>query len=72
VRSIVGQRLLIGVSTHSSNEAQRARADGADFVLFGPVFETESKQAFGSPQGIEALQRVADELKPFPVIAMAG
>ena len=37
---------IVGVSTHSLMEAQRARDDGADFVLFGPVFETESKRAF--------------------------
>ena len=62
----------MGVSTHSLMEAQRARDNGADFVLFGPVFETESKRAFGRPQGIERLREVAEELGAFPVIAIGG
>ncbi len=42
-RKIVGSRMLIGVSTHSAQEAKDAEARGADFITFGPVFETPSK-----------------------------
>ncbi|HEX7773081.1 MAG TPA: thiamine phosphate synthase, partial [Pyrinomonadaceae bacterium] len=42
VRNIFGPEFLIGVSTHSLDEARAARDGGADFVVFGPVFETES------------------------------
>jgi len=63
---------LIGVSTHSREEAQAARDGGADFVLFGPVFETESKRAFGPPQGLEKLRDVARALGEFPVLAIGG
>ena len=72
VRSIVGSGFLVGVSTHSVREAVEARDQGADFVLFGPVFETESKQAFGAPQGIPLLKKVTEGLKSFPVIAIGG
>jgi thiamine-phosphate pyrophosphorylase len=72
VRKTLGEDLLIGVSTHSLDEARVARDDGADFVVFGPVFETSSKQRYGEPQGVRRLERVIKELKPFPVIALGG
>jgi thiamine-phosphate pyrophosphorylase len=72
VREACGAEFLIGVSMHSVAEAQRARDGGADFVVFGPVFETESKRAYGPPQGLEKLQQVARELEGFPVLAIGG
>ena len=72
VRTTCGDEFLIGVSTHSCEEAQAARAGGADFVLFGPVFETESKRAFGPPQGLDKLRAVTRELEDFPVLAIGG
>ena len=72
VRDICGPEFLIGVSTHSLGEAQAARASGADFVVFGPVFETESKRAFGPPQGLAKLREVTRELGDFPVLAIGG
>jgi len=72
VRSICGKGFLIGVSTHSLEEARAARAGGADFVVFGPVFETESKRAFGEPQGLDKLAEVARNLGEFPVVAIGG
>lgn len=72
IRSIVDEDFLIGVSTHSLETAQQARHEGADFVVFGPVFETPSKQVFGEPQGIEKLRQVTSELPGFPVFAIGG
>ena len=72
VRKMFGPEFVIGVSTHSFEEARAAQAAGADFVVFGPVFETESKRAFGEPQGTEKLCEVALALRPFPVIAIGG
>jgi thiamine-phosphate pyrophosphorylase len=72
VRRNCGSDFIVGVSTHSLMEAQRARDSGADFVLFGPVFETESKRVFGKPQGVERLREVARALGAFPVIAVGG
>jgi thiamine-phosphate pyrophosphorylase len=72
VREVCGPDFLIGVSTHSLDDARRARDEGADFVVFGPVFETESKRSFGPPQGLEKLQHVTSELGDFPVLAVGG
>lgn len=72
VRNICGPEFLIGVSTHSLADAQAAQAAGADFVVFGPIFDTESKREFGEPQGLDKLREVTSELGEFPVIAIGG
>jgi len=72
VRRVYGPEFLIGVSTHSLEEARAARVSGADFVVFGPVFQTESKRAFGAPQGLEKLRQVCLDLREFPAIAIGG
>ena len=72
VRKICGSEFLIGVSTHSRDEAHKAKARGADFVVFGPVFATESKREFGEPQGLERLQEITNGLRGFPVVAIGG
>ena len=72
VRRTFGDEFLIGVSTHSLEEAGNARRSGADFVVFGPVFETASKHQYGEPRGLKHLAQVASELYPFPVVALGG
>ncbi|HKC65899.1 MAG TPA: thiamine phosphate synthase, partial [Pyrinomonadaceae bacterium] len=72
IRRTFGARFLIGVSTHSLLEAQRARDDGADFAVFGPVFDTASKRIYGPPVDLDNLREVAQTLSPFPIIALGG
>jgi len=69
VRKIFGAEFLIGVSTHSLEEARLARAAGADFVVFGPVFE---KRGYSAPQGVDKLAEVTRALGEFPVVAIGG
>ncbi|MEW6208919.1 MAG: thiamine phosphate synthase [Acidobacteriota bacterium] len=71
VRRAFGEDMLIGVSTHGMKEALEAEIGGADFIVFGPVFETESKKSYGPPVGLDALTEVASRLK-IPVIALGG
>jgi len=70
-RRVLGAGKLLGVSTHSVGEACRAAEDGADFIVFGPVFTTPSKVAYGPPQGLQQLRTVARAV-PIPVIAIGG
>ncbi len=71
VRKTFGDDLLIGASTHSLAEAREAEEGGANFIVFGPVFETASKKIYGAPVGLEALREVADRLR-IPVLALGG
>jgi thiamine-phosphate pyrophosphorylase len=72
IRQTFGSQLIVAASTHSVAEAQQAQEGGADFVVFGPVFETESKLMFGEPQGLTKLAEVASNLPELPVIAIGG
>ena len=72
VRHTFGPDFLIGVSTHTLAEARAARDQGADFAVFGPVFDTPSKRAYGPPVGLEALREAAQRLSPFPLVALGG
>jgi thiamine-phosphate pyrophosphorylase len=71
VRRAFGPSMLIGVSTHSLEEAEAAEQKGAHFVVFGPVFETESKKTYGPPVGLTALGEVVARVK-IPVLAIGG
>jgi thiamine-phosphate pyrophosphorylase len=71
IRSIVGTRLSIGASVHSLEEAIDAEVRGADWVTFGPVYDTPSKRRWGAPQGLERLAKVAAALR-IPVVAIGG
>ena len=64
VRRTFGAEFLIGVSTHSLEEAAAAGRSGADFIVFGPVFDTLSKRQYGEPLGLAELRKVTSELAP--------
>ncbi len=65
------QGFLVGVSCHSLGEAQQAEDDGAHYVLFGPVFATPSKAAYGPPLGLDRLAEVCRAVH-IPVLAIGG
>ncbi|MET0623225.1 MAG: thiamine phosphate synthase [Pyrinomonadaceae bacterium] len=72
VRRAFGEDFLIGVSAHTLAEARAGRDGGADFAVFGPVFDTPSKRAHGAPVGLTSLREAALELSPFPLVALGG
>jgi thiamine-phosphate pyrophosphorylase len=63
--------LSIGASVHSDEQARRAAEQGADFLLFGPVYDTPSKRAYGPPQGLDRLHSVVGAVS-VPVLAVGG
>jgi thiamine-phosphate pyrophosphorylase len=69
-RTIVGPRALIGVSTHSIEQARQAVLDGANYIGIGPTFVSPTKE-FETYPGLELLRAVAGEIR-LPAFAIGG
>ena len=72
IRRTFGDDFVIGASTHSVEEARVAKKGGANFAVFGPVFDTSSKRQYGAPVGVAELASVTRKLGDFPVLALGG
>lgn len=70
-RAVLGPDRLVGVSTHSLEEARKAENEGADFILFGPVYFTPAKSVYGPPLSVQPLRQVVDKIS-LPVYAIGG
>ncbi|MHB1651813.1 MAG: sulfur carrier protein ThiS adenylyltransferase ThiF [Desulfitobacteriaceae bacterium] len=71
VRNIVGPSLIIGVSTHSPEQAQAAIAGGADYIGVGPIYATRTKTDVCDPVGLDYL-RYAVENATIPFVVIGG
>ena len=69
-RKIMGAARMIGVSTHSIEQARQAVLDGANYIGVGPVFPSATK-TFSSPVGLSLVKQVADEIL-LPAFAIGG
>ena len=71
VRRLIGADMILGVSAGSLDEALAAAADGADYVGFGPIFSTATKDDAGRPTGLELLRQVKSAVR-LPIVAIGG
>lgn len=71
VRSLVGENMAIGLSTHSPKQALAAEARGADYIGVGPIFATRTKEDVCAPVGFAYLDFVARNLN-LPFVAIGG
>ena len=70
-RRMLGHDALIGLSIHGVKEAEAADAGLLDYVIAGPVFETQSKPGYGPALGLEGLALIANTCAA-PVVAIGG
>ena len=61
---------MIGISTHTLEEALRAEEGGADYIGFGPLFHTITKDA-GEPKGLQGLREISSNIN-IPIVAIGG
>lgn len=71
VRKIAGNDFFISISTHSIEEAKTAEDQGANAILFSPIFDTPSKRAYGKPLGLDLLKEATSKIKT-PIVALGG
>jgi thiamine-phosphate pyrophosphorylase len=69
-RGLIGPGKLVGISTHNIEQAIAAEQGGADYIGFGPIFSTCTKDA-GEARGTGLLRQVRDSVG-IPVVAIGG
>jgi thiamine-phosphate pyrophosphorylase len=70
-RNLVGDEMIIGLSTHSPEQGLRAVSEGADYIGVGPIFSTKTKKNVCDPVGFEYLEWVVENLD-IPFVAIGG
>ncbi len=69
-RRVVGPDRIIGVSTHSLDQAVRAQEQGADYIGVGPIFATPTKKDY-RPVGLKLILQIKEKLS-IPFVAIGG
>ncbi len=70
-RTLLGEEAVIGGSAGNMEEARKCLLEGADYIGFGPVYPTASKEDAGPASGLDLLKRVVEEI-PLPIVAIGG
>ena len=70
-RKLLGDNRIIGGSAATMEDAKKCLSDGADYVGFGPVYPTGSKDDAGPVSGIDTLRKIVETI-PLPIIAIGG
>lgn len=71
-RKILGEKTIIGFSTHTIEQALEACNFPVDYIAFGPVFGTTTKENPDAATGIELIKRVRELIGEIPLIAIGG
>jgi len=71
VKGIVGNDIVIGLSTHSPSQAKEAIARGADYIGVGPIYKTQTKKNVCDPVGLSYLDYVTSRIS-IPFVAIGG
>ena len=69
-RKLIGNK-IIGVSTHDLDQAREAEQNGADYIGFGPMFGTSTKDTGYTARGVEMLRQIRAGVN-LPIVAIGG
>lgn len=69
-KKLMGQK-IVGISTHDLGQAQEAERNGADYIGFGPMFGTTTKNTGLTARGVEMLRQIRAAVK-IPIVAIGG
>lgn len=72
VREILGERAIIGSSTHNLEQALEAKNKPIDYIAIGPIFATTTKENPDKIVGIKGLKKICQEIGKFPLVAIGG
>ena len=71
-RRLLGPDAIIGFSTHNIGQVREAVKMPIDYLAFGPIFPTSTKEDPDPVTGIELLREVSEIAGPIPVVAIGG
>ena len=71
-RELLGEKAIIGLSTHSVEQAIEAARFSVDYIAIGPIFETSSKENPDPVVDLEGLRRVRQAIGHIPLVAIGG
>lgn len=71
-RELLGERAIIGFSTHTVEQATKAARLPVDYIAIGPIFETTSKENPDAFVGLDGLRRVRQAVGKIPLVAIGG
>ena len=70
-RAILGKDRLIGISTHTIEQAREAEIGGANYIGFGPIYHTKTKNSARTPLGPNAAKKLREQIK-IPIFGIGG
>ncbi len=70
-RKLLGNKIIIGISAESVDDAVFAEAQGADYVGISPVFTTTTKKDIAPPLGLEGIREIRRKVR-LPLLAIGG
>src|SRR5712691_6962169 len=71
-RRLLGERVIVGIATHNLEQAKLAPNMPVDYVAFGPIFKSSTKENPDPIAGLEALRGVRTIVGSLPVVAIGG
>jgi thiamine-phosphate pyrophosphorylase len=71
-RKVLGERAIIGYSTHNVEQARAAARLPVDYLAIGPIHPTSSKENPDAVVSLEGLKRVREVVNGLPLVAIGG